>query len=55
MDGEPLGNETKVLGVVQGLKKGTKLRKLMNKECPSSYVDFKHQAGILISNIKMLA
>lgn len=40
MEGEPLGNEAKILGAVSGLKKGTKLWRHMNSNYPTSYSNF---------------
>lgn len=55
MDGELLGIEAKVLGVVQGLINGRKLWKMITSEYPSSYVDFRYRADVLINNAEMLA
>lgn len=54
MEGEPLGDEAILLGVVGRLKSNTKSWKLMNTQYPTSYADFRHHAKILITNDKLI-
>lgn len=41
LEGEPLGDEAKLLGSVVGLKKGTKLWRHMTSNYPTSYSEFR--------------
>lgn len=54
MEGEPLGDEAKVLGAVGGLKINTKIWKMINIHYPSSYVNFMFGARNLIHNVELL-
>lgn len=51
IDGEPLGDEAKVLGVVRGLKTNTKLCEMTNTQYPVAYANFRQQAGNLSATL----
>lgn len=51
IDGEPLGDEAKVLGVVRGLKTNTKLCEMTNTQYPAAYANFRQQAGNLSATL----
>lgn len=55
MEGEPLGDEAKILGVVSRLKKSTKPWRHVNSNYPRSYSNFRVRASNIVHTTELLA